>query len=96
MGKNSNINNEITRKISTNLTLLLKHYSLSFRKVAKAIGVSHPLVFNLVKGKRSNPSITAVNKMSRLFKISMAQLLGEQEIDFESLPKKSELDFDEE
>lgn len=78
---------------SVTLHKLLEHHSLSFRKFAKALGVTHPSLVRLTTSKNANPSIRTLEKLSNFFKISIAELLGEQEIDFKSRPKK--LDFDE-
>lgn len=78
---------------SITLHKLLQHHSLSFRKFAKALGVTHPSLVRLSTNQNANPSIRTLEKLSNFFKISIAELLGEQEIDFKNRPKK--LDFDE-
>jgi transcriptional regulator with XRE-family HTH domain len=72
---------------------LLEHHSLSFRKFAKALGVTHPSLVRLSTNPNANPSMRTLKKLSGFFKISIAELLGEQKIDFKNRPK--ELDFDE-
>jgi len=100
--KNSSPNNTKRKKISittgkfaNTLNKLLQHHSLSYRKFAKALGVTHPYLFRLAKGKHSNPGIDAVSKMAKFFKISIPQLLGEEDIDFKNRPKLIDLNFDE-
>jgi transcriptional regulator with XRE-family HTH domain len=83
-----------TGEFVTILNKLLQHHSLSYRNFAKAIGITHPYLFRLSKGKHANPGIDVINKMSKFFKISIPQLLGEQEINFKNRPKN--LAFDEE
>jgi transcriptional regulator with XRE-family HTH domain len=82
-----------TQGFSVTLRKLLQHHSLSFRKFAKALGVTHPSLVRLSTSKNANPSVRTLEKLSDFFKISIAELLGEQKIDFKNRPKK--LDFDE-
>jgi len=74
------------------LGMLLEHHSLSLTKLANAIGITQPYLSRLVHHQRVNPSIKLVEKISAIFKVSISQLFGEQEIDFKKRPK--ELDFD--
>jgi len=96
--KSNRNNNKIKKNSSASkgfvatLNKLLQHHSLSYRNFAKAIEITHPYLFRLSKGQHANPGIDVINKMSKFFKISIPQLLGEQEIDFKKRPK--ELDFD--
>lgn len=83
-----------TQGFAVSIHKLLEHHSLSFRKFAKALGVTHPSLVRLSTNPNANPSIKTLKKLSDFFKISIAELLGEQEIDFKNRPKK--LDFDEE
>lgn len=82
------------KNFAANLRLLAEHHSLSLRKLAKAIGVSHTYIFKLTKEMRSNPSMEVIEKISRLFQLSLSELFGEREIDFTNRPK--ELEFEEE
>ncbi|EKD99455.1 MAG: hypothetical protein ACD_22C00254G0001 [uncultured bacterium] len=75
--------------IGNNLQLLLNHYSFSLRELSKAINVTHSHL-SKVKRKVANPSIGLTKKIADFFKISIAQLIGEQAIDFEKLPKKTD------
>ena len=74
--------NKKVNKFSLTLKRLLEHHSLSFRSFAKALGVTHPFLVRLTTKKQANPSIKTLEKLSNFFKISIAELLGEQEIDF--------------
>ena len=88
-------NDKHTIKVfASHLRLLLKHHSLSLRKLAKITGLAHAYIFKLTKEQRLNPSMDVVEKIAKAFKIKVSHLLGEQEIDFKNRPK--ELDFDEE
>lgn len=86
--------NNTANKFSTTLRLLLEHHSLSFRKFAKALNVTHPFLVRLTTNKQANPSIRTLEKLANFFKISIAELLGEQEIDFKNRPKELDLDPD--
>ena len=86
MDKNNT--SDSTKKFSATFNKLILHHSLSFRKLAKALGISHPYLFRLSKGQHTNPGIDAVAKIAKFFKISTAQLLGDEKIDFKSRPKK--------
>jgi len=54
---------------------LRKGYSL--QKVADAIGISKAHVWNLEKGLSDNPSIELVMKLADLFRVTVADLIGE-------------------
>jgi len=82
------------QNIATNLRLLLKHYSLSFRKLAKIIGVGYQYLFRLSKAQHASPGIASIEKIARVFKISVAQMIGEKKIDFKKLPKDVDKDCD--
>lgn len=84
-----------TQGFSITIHRLLEHHSLSFRKFAKALGVTHPSLVRLSTNPNANPSVRTLEKLSSFFKISIAELLGEQEIDFKNRPKKLDLDEDE-
>lgn len=47
----------------------------------------------LMQGKHSSPGLESLEKIADFFKISIGQLIGEQEINFGQLPK---LDLDSE
>ena len=83
------------KAFALNLKLLLKHHSLSLRKLAKAINLTYSYIAKLTNEQRI-PSISVVEKISKIFQVSIAELFGEQEIDFKNRPKKLKLDFDEE
>ncbi len=50
---------------------------LSLQDVADAIGVSKAHVWNLEKGTTSNPSMELVVKLAELFRVRVADLVGE-------------------
>jgi transcriptional regulator with XRE-family HTH domain len=50
---------------------------LSLQNVADAVGVSKAHVFNLEKGITANPSMDLVVKLADLFKVRVADLVGE-------------------
>ena len=50
---------------------------LSLQDVANKIGVSKAHVFNLEKGTTSNPSMELVLKLADLFRVRVADLVGE-------------------
>jgi len=75
---------------------LIKHHSISFHKLSRCIGVTRTHLMGLASGKYSNPKLNTIDKVASFFKVSHAQLIGEQEIDFKNRPKELNLDFDEE
>lgn len=79
--------NDSTNNNETILGKLLAHHSISFRKLADAIGTTHPHLFRLAKGQTSNPRLDIAVKIANFFKISIPQFLGEEKIDFDSRPK---------
>ena len=84
------------KNFAANLRLLAEHHSLSLRKLAKVIGISHGYAFKLIKEMRTNPSMEVVEKITRIFKISLSELFGESDIDFTNRPKELELELEEE
>jgi len=51
--------------------------SLSLQDVAKEVGVSKAHVFNLEKGITANPSMELVVNLAELFRVRVADLVGE-------------------
>jgi len=79
----------------TTLKRLINHHSISFNKLGAAIGITRTHLMGLTTGKYSNPKLNTIDKVSRFFKVSIAQLTGEQEIDFKNRPKNLDLDCEE-
>lgn len=80
--------NASTNNTETILGKLLAYHSISFRKLADAIGTTaHPYLFRLAKGQANNPNLDIAVKISNFFKISIPQFLGEEKIDFDNRPK---------
>ncbi|MBX7460336.1 helix-turn-helix domain-containing protein [Qipengyuania sp. YG19] len=50
---------------------------LSLQDVANAVGISKAHVFNLEKGITANPSMDLVVKLAELFRVRVADLVGE-------------------
>lgn len=50
---------------------------LSLQDVATAVGISKAHVFNLEKGLTANPSMDLVLKLAELFRVRVADLVGE-------------------
>jgi transcriptional regulator with XRE-family HTH domain len=50
---------------------------LSLQDVATAVGISKAHVWNLEKGESDNPSIELVIKLADLFRVRVADLVGE-------------------
>lgn len=50
---------------------------LSLQDVASAVGISKAHVFNLEKGITANPSMDLVVKLAELFRVRVADLVGE-------------------
>jgi transcriptional regulator with XRE-family HTH domain len=51
--------------------------ALSLQKVADEIGISKAHVFNLEKGIATNPSMELVVKLAELFRVRVADLVGD-------------------
>ncbi len=51
--------------------------AMSLQEVADAIGISKAHVWNLEKGLSDNPSIELVVKLAELFRVGVADLIGE-------------------
>src|SRR5688572_8061901 len=56
--------------------LRIRH-SMSLQDVATAVGISKAHVWNLEKGLSENPSIELVVKLADLFRVRVADLVGE-------------------
>ena len=50
---------------------------LSLQNVADAVGISKAHVFNLEKGLTANPSMELVVKLAELFRVRVADLVGD-------------------
>jgi transcriptional regulator with XRE-family HTH domain len=50
---------------------------LSLQNVADAVGISKAHVFNIEKGITSNPSMELVVKLAELFRVRVADLVGD-------------------
>lgn len=50
---------------------------LSLQDVATAVGISKAHVFNLEKGLTANPSMELVVKLAKLFRVRVADLVGD-------------------
>lgn len=82
-----------TKKFSSNLKKLVKHHEVSIRGMSKATSLDRAHLNRLMQGKHASPGLESLEKIADFFKISVAQLIGEQAINFKQLSK---LDFDEE
>ena len=72
----------------TNLMRLAEHYHFGVRELGRNLGVAASHLTRLTHGLRTNPGLDLLIKLAYLFNVSIAQLIGEQEIDFKKLPKK--------
>jgi transcriptional regulator with XRE-family HTH domain len=79
------------KKFRTNLKLLIKYHDVGIRELGRSIDVAASHLTRLINGMRTNPGLSLLKKISEFFNISIAQLIGEQKIDFKKLPKKSNL-----
>src|SRR5688572_30725764 len=52
-------------------------HRLSLQKVADEVGISKAHVFNLEKGITANPSMDLVVKLAELFRVRVADLVGD-------------------
>lgn len=87
------IKNTKTEQFASNLKKLIKYHSVSIRGMSRATTLDRAHLNRLMQGKHNSPGLQSLEKIANFFKISIAQLIGEQEIDYAQLPK---LDFDDE
>lgn len=80
-----------TQKFCDNLKQLVRHHEISVRKMSREINLDRAHLSRLIQGKHSSPGLESLEKIADFFKISIGQLIGEQEINFGQLPK---LDLD--
>ena len=76
---------------SDNLKKLVEHHKVSIRGMSRATNLDRAHLNRLMQGKHSSPGLESLEKIADFFKINVAQLIGEQEIDFQQLSK---IDFD--
>lgn len=60
---------------------------LSLQQVADAVGISKAHVWNLEKGTSDNPSMELVLKLAELFRVRVADLVGENPTGEEEEPE---------
>ncbi|CAL7960797.1 hypothetical protein GAMM_170089 [Gammaproteobacteria bacterium] len=78
-----------TKNFIANLKRLIKHHEVSIRGMSKATNLDRAHLNRLIQGKHSNPGLESLEKIANFFKVSVAQLIGEQEINFSQTPKLS-------
>jgi len=83
-----------SESFSVNLRLLVKHYNLSIRKISRATKLDRAHLNRLIQGKHASPGLQSMEKIATFFKISIAQLIGEQEINFTQLQPITEVQED--
>jgi len=69
--------NEGAMSFGEKLNRLRVKNKLSLQDVATAVGISKAHVWNLEKGQSDNPSIELVVKLADLFRVRVADLVGE-------------------
>lgn len=84
------IKSKKTKSFIANLKRLVKHYKVSIRGMSKATNLDRAHLNRLIQGKHSSPGLESLEKISDFFKISIAQLIGEQEINFSQMPDDKE------
>lgn len=56
---------------------LRRERQMSLQDVASAVGITKAHVFNLEKGNTANPSMELVIKLAELFRVRLADLMGD-------------------
>lgn len=56
---------------------LRRERRMSLQDVASAVGITKAHVFNLEKGNTANPSMELVIKLAELFRVRLADLMGD-------------------
>ena len=79
-----------TKSFIAILKRLITHYEVSIRGMSKATNLDRAHLNRLIQGKHSSPGLESLEKIADFFKISVAQLIGEQEINFSQIPKLSD------
>jgi len=92
--ESSNTISKKSKFFGKTLKRLINHHAISFNKLGATIGVTRTHLMGLTTGKYSNPKLNTIDKVSRFFNVSIAQLTGEQEIDFKNRPKNLDLSCD--
>jgi transcriptional regulator with XRE-family HTH domain len=86
-----NMKSKKTINFSNNLKKLIKHHEVSIRSMSIATSLDRAHLNRLMQGKHNSPGLESLEKIANFFRISIAQLIGEQKIDFKRL---GEPDFD--
>lgn len=67
----------MAKSLGAKLTELRIDKNQSLQQTADAIGVSKAHIYQLEKGKTSNPSLTSIQKLADHYGVSMTYLIGE-------------------
>lgn len=67
-------------KLSSLLDKLMIQQDLSESELSRRTGISQPAIHRLVSGKNNNPKLTTLLPIANFFKISLSQLIGEDEL----------------
>lgn len=63
--------------LAENVKTLRKHYGMSQKDLADAIGVSYPRICEIEKGK-ANPTVTTLEKLAEVLNTTASDLLARQ------------------
>lgn len=63
--------------LKNTLELLMQEFQLNTSKLARLTGVSQPIIYRILTGENSNPTLETIKKIANYFEISIAQLVGE-------------------
>lgn len=66
------------KKLSENLKRLIAEYNLNTAELARATGLLQPVMHRMVAGHTDNPRIDTLLPISRYFKITVNQLVGDE------------------
>ena len=78
--------NNKAKKFSIILAELIKHHNLTQRGLSKEINIAQPHIARLIRGEHPSPGLEILVKVSGFFGVTIAQLIGDEPIDFTALP----------
>ena len=65
-------------KFSEKLRTLRKQHGMTQRELASILGIAHGFIGELETGKKNNPSVHLITKLTRLFEVSFDQLMDDR------------------
>lgn len=73
-------------ELKSNLSKLLLKEALSENELARRTGIAQQIINRILSGENRNPKLATLSPIAKYFNISISQLIGESELENNSLP----------